>query len=1064
MKTRPDKPNDDKHEELRQQLWELAYGLLEPHEESALVARVKSDPALARLYAEVKLQTDLVQTAARVEDSSLSISAQGPSVASPVSVNKEKRSAAKSSSRAIPAAKATGGSFGTNWLAVVGTTALLLLLGYGLWQPDVVTTSVAQGEYYYTRVTGLAAMTEGVTQKVGVEYKDIHNNGRATELAVRLVDQEGRETYRTKVKTADDGRAEVDLPGTVLKKGVRLEVEPTDERAERPREAEVVSTELHVAAEKRKTVLLTERPYAEAGESNRFQLFGVGEYSKSITPPATDELVVEKQSGGVVVQPMWTVDQANGVISGEYKLPQTYAADEGLAMRRRGLNAAREESKQQAAPQTNGSDARLAAGAALGGRGGANESAAKAKEQERQLARAESRSGESLELQRALNGVAKAELAKSSQAKAGNAERDQKPGEPGEGGEVAPFGGSRPGMMRSTGPAGAAASPPSPPSAPAPPAPAAGLKPENMAPAAPAETMNRKNAAFAPAPGGLRSADKPPADAAPAKPGNSPPQDPQPKESLQGKDRQLAQQEKFTVPAPTLAEPTGQELEKLSGVAETKKFAEARKTIESLKELSVQVPEQARGDDLVLVARDGDGRVVARRELAAHKEADARVSLPPEVHGLVDVELFRKDQPASPVLRQQLVRASARSLQFEVFGLREVYAPGEKVQLAVRVVDELGQPAAAAASVRVWNDAAARAAGSPLLLVDSLTQNDLADEAAEKAAAPAAALAAGAPGGSEQDRAGAADGKAAPETPAFESAPVADPVASEVFFVDNRSAVQQEYDRAIAIHEMQRSEQRQSFGRVLMWSGAGLMLLVGALLLARRPLKSTVWIPAVGLAALSLALGVSWFLPLPQPSRQLAQVLPDETEQTAGTVPGESDAVPSFKSAPTTRLPLPESPIPSDAPVAEVAPGAPSDPGAPGAAIGGGQGGGASSVDRNLGADKQADFRKGEQFSPEKRQSEIKPRADVAPFAGQAAAKKSDGDAAKRDQLAEGRLSDQLPPDSLFWRPLSPIDQNGTFTIEFTMPAAESDYRLLIDAIGSGRIGGKEQLLRCRAE
>ena len=110
-----------------------------------------------------------------------------------------------------------------------------------------------------------------------------------------------------------------------------------------------------------------------------------------------------------------------------------------------------------------------------------------------------------------MNGVAKAELAKSSPAKTGNAERDQKPVEGG-----APFGGIRPGMMRSTGPAGAAASPPTPPApaAPAPPAPTAGLNPENIAPAAPAETMNRKNAAFAPAPspGGLRSADKPQAD------------------------------------------------------------------------------------------------------------------------------------------------------------------------------------------------------------------------------------------------------------------------------------------------------------------------------------------------------------------------------------------------------------------------------------------------------------------------------------------------------------------------------------------------------------------------
>src|SRR5687768_11602411 len=66
-------PND----ELRQQLWELSYGLLDDEAAAGLRARIKSDPALARLYAEVRLQTDLVASAARVQDSSLHIGA-GP--------------------------------------------------------------------------------------------------------------------------------------------------------------------------------------------------------------------------------------------------------------------------------------------------------------------------------------------------------------------------------------------------------------------------------------------------------------------------------------------------------------------------------------------------------------------------------------------------------------------------------------------------------------------------------------------------------------------------------------------------------------------------------------------------------------------------------------------------------------------------------------------------------------------------------------------------------------------------------------------------------------------------
>lgn len=1088
MKTRPDKPNDDKHEELRQQLWELAYGLLEPHEESALIARVKSDPALARLYAEVKLQTDLVSTAARVEDSSLSISAQGSSVGSTVSVNKEKRSAAKSSSRAVPAAKATGGSFGTNWLAVVGTTALLLLLGYGLWQPEVVTTSVAQGEFHYTRVTGLAAMTEGVTQTIGVEYQDIHNHGQATEFDVRLVDEQGQETYRTQVKTADNGRAEVDLPGVVLKKGVRLEVAPAADRRA-GRDAEVISTELQVADENRKTVLLTERPRAEPGESNRFQIFGVGEYTKSITTPATDELMVQKQSGGDVVQPMWTVDPSNGVINGEYRLPKTYAGDDALAMRRRGLDRAEEAAK-------------------------ASEESPQPMQAKAQLRRTEEKTRETLELQKGLNGVAKAGLGTAARAKAGNAERDEQPSE---GGRGAAFGGGQPGLARSQGPAGAAAAPPGPPAAPA---------PQNVAPAAqPDGDGNRKNAASAAAPGSAasRPSDKPLADAAPAKPGaalNAPapaapaaPGETQPKEAEQQKDAQVAKQEKVVAPAPKPTEPLRQEAERLT---ESKKQAlGARKTVESLKkqEFEVEVPARMRGEDLVLIARSG-GKTVVHRELKGFQNAEAKVDLPPEVSGLVEVELFRKDQPEAPIRRQQLVRASARSLNFEISGLKDSYAPGEEVQLSVRVVDELGRPAAGAASVRVWSEVAARAAGTSLLLVDSLSQDNLSADTFGVAMSAASAP--------ERDRTEKRDRKSALEnetetetvekhlgTPLAEVSPAPAPTvpaaASEVFFVDNRSTIEQQYDRAVAIQEMQRAERMQSIGRVLMWSGAALMLLIGVLLIARRPLKSGIWIPAVGLAALSLVLGVVRFLPQSQPAWQLAKALPDETAQVPvepgpGTLPvkpvGED-----VKSAS-----VPELPLPSNAPTAPLAPSDPAEskpalqalkqlaqsgsvPTDPTAAApnapppqspipqgGGGQGSGqvgdlggqsgatyGAIAERKQNPDEQAKRRLGEARGGKNNPGELQSPAGVDAAGGESAAKKSDGNADRRAAVAsDGR--DQLVPDSLFWRPLSPIDQDATFTIEFTMPAAESDYRLLIDAIGSGRIGGKEQILRCRAD
>src|SRR5690349_1265218 len=109
MKNQPEKnPTND---QLRQQLWELSYGLLEADEEAALRTRIKSDPAVARLYSEVRLQADLVGRAARVEDSGLHISA-----GSDAKVAKVSRSSKTSSGKNWE--KTEGRGWSGNWLAI----------------------------------------------------------------------------------------------------------------------------------------------------------------------------------------------------------------------------------------------------------------------------------------------------------------------------------------------------------------------------------------------------------------------------------------------------------------------------------------------------------------------------------------------------------------------------------------------------------------------------------------------------------------------------------------------------------------------------------------------------------------------------------------------------------------------------------------------------------------------------------------------------------------------------------------------------------------------------------
>jgi hypothetical protein len=49
-------------------------------------------------------------------------------------------------------------------------------------------------------------------------------------------------------------------------------------------------------------------------------------------------------------------------------------------------------------------------------------------------------------------------------------------------------------------------------------------------------------------------------------------------------------------------------------------------------------------------------------------------------------------------------------------------------------------------------------------------------------------------------------------------------------------------------------------------------------------------------------------------------------------------------------------------------------------------------------------------------------------------------------------------PSAIYFNPQLPIDANGIVTIEFQLPEVASEYRLLLDAYGNGRVGSSAEL------
>jgi hypothetical protein len=81
--------------------------------------------------------------------------------------------------------------------------------------------------------------------------------------------------------------------------------------------------------------------------------------------------------------------------------------------------------------------------------------------------------------------------------------------------------------------------------------------------------------------------------------------------------------------------------------------------------------------------------------------------------------------------------------------------------------------------------------------------------------------------------------------------------------------------------------------------------------------------------------------------------------------------------------------------------------------------------------------------------------------------KKEGEPAARGGQLAAGGVAAATPaslPASLYFNPNLQTNDQGLATIEFTLPPVNSQYRLLIDALGNGRIGSRQDLITIQGE
>ena len=330
----------NENDQLREQMWDLVYGLTTPEETAALHARIKSDRAAARTYAEVRLEADLVAAAAKVEDSSVTLPQLAP--------QPQRASAGRAKESAIaPAAKTAGIGWSLHWLGAAAACALAVLMAVGIFSRQEplrheVTQLVSIRAYYRDD-----SLVQGLPQELKVESADAEGKPVSTELTIQVVDADGKALYANDFQTDDLGRAELPLPGEAIKKGAKLRIDAlasakqVAQQLDRPaprdgamiqehealreldrRPEPLVEAQLPVRDEPAETKVTFDKDWYEPGDVVRFRAVHLSAFTHQPRDIESLELRLVGPDGNALSPDDTQRQEALGVVTGTFELPE----------------------------------------------------------------------------------------------------------------------------------------------------------------------------------------------------------------------------------------------------------------------------------------------------------------------------------------------------------------------------------------------------------------------------------------------------------------------------------------------------------------------------------------------------------------------------------------------------------------------------------------------------------------------------------------------------------------------------------------------------------------------
>jgi hypothetical protein len=955
-------------QQLRESMWDLVYGLVSQQEEQQLIDRIKSDPQAARLYAEVRLEADLVSQAAKVEDTSLVLSRatadRHAQLATPVSLPGKTTGSLAKLARPLLAAAAT---------------ALLLLLGVGLLWPANRQSQLAEN-LLAIDVLSDPTRPAGLTRKVELRTYTISADGTFTDsnanVDLRLVSADGRELLTKSVMTDQSGGATLEIPGSLIEPGAQLRVKRAADNALAGQAAasdeSTVVANLPVQPEPQVAYFLVSEPMVEEGKPVEVSLWNFAAFSAKPGPADAGKAALAEVQGLRLQE------------------SESSATQPGV------LNALVEVQQQTAASE-------------------------KSKEITEDLRREadKSQSGDRVALRAATPLRSRAELTANEPLAGAQLQQNQQ------------------------------------------------LLERNMQRRA--NTQNRSSRALQ-------------------------------QQSNRGANLE-SQLAPIEVAVPTI--PPGQPLK-------------------------VALPENLVGKEILATAACR-GAIVAttvhapsspppsaldRLEKAQSAAPHLVLELPPEADGLIEISFYdRTSQEPVLVEQRQVYRQPLKQLQIEVAKGKERFSPGEQVNLAFRVTDEAGRPAAnARLGVRVWNELSVQQSEEPPATLADAVRNGVyasSPDSQQQANQPqsggyafqrsggadayrqsaqsygTAPLSDGAPGGERKIVAGKdvqladqinaprpelervdrtramSEGQAALPAEQASSAdeklgePAADSLATGqlVELASNRAIIRQTIDAAAARVERDNRKLRSALGTIVVVGGSLLFVVVsiGAM---RHALGASLFVPAGAIGLACLLIGFMWIQPaaLPQSAATAVATRTTTESTTESTPPLNEEVLESAATAPPSIASTPAAPADAPAPPPDAAALALEDskqdqrkgnePLVTTLATGGAAASPAEpplpTLARSAGAVGPS--------QPAQRELSAAGTAGRGAFGAQAAA-------------APRAKNEQGAPAAIYFNPQLVTDDQGRANIQLVMPSVESEYRVLIYALGKGRVGSQQDQL-----